>query len=98
MQPNPQTRKSPAATGLHVAQANHLERQSTAHLRQRPDVYVAELDTPVLSRIPALLRHHASFIDIILVMICAGQSISLAGRQSLQFTADRLRQIAGVIR
>jgi len=48
-------------------------------------------------RIPALLRHHAAFIEIILVMICAGQSISLAGRQSLQFTADRLREFAEVI-
>lgn len=51
MQPNPQTRQSPAATGLHVAQANHLERQSTAWTSSRLAVRTSDPVDLILSKL-----------------------------------------------
>ena len=92
MQPKPSERRSPhrAGSGKSTSLGGLCANHTTG-----PDATSMVLDR---ARIPVLLRHHAGFIDIILVMICAGQSISLAGRQSLQFTADRLREFAEVIR
>ena len=47
--------------------------------------------------IPALLRHHANYVDAVLIAICEGSGISLAGRQALAYSADRLREIAEVL-
>jgi hypothetical protein len=47
--------------------------------------------------IPTLLRHHADYVDAFLVAICEGGRISIAGRQALAYTADRLREIAEVL-
>lgn len=44
-----------------------------------------------------LLRHHASFVEIVLQAICTGSPISLAGRRALAFTVDRIRQCAEAI-
>jgi hypothetical protein len=84
MQPD-LTRQSPAGTGLRVEQKQHRHRHSTARPSGRPDV-------------PTLLRHHADFIDVILVMICTGEPISLAGRRALAFSIERIRHCAEVIR
>ncbi len=42
MRPNPQTRQSPAATGLRVAQEYHGERNSSSVTSSRPAVYAAD--------------------------------------------------------
>lgn len=47
--------------------------------------------------IGVLLRHHADYVDTVLLAICEGEPISLAGRTALAYTADRLREIAEVI-
>lgn len=58
--------------------------------------------TPAQNRIdghtlPALLRYYAGYLDVLLIAICEGERISLAGRQVLALSADRLRQIAGAL-
>jgi hypothetical protein len=61
--------------------------------------------TPIGSRaqfldgkpVRVLLHHHANYVDAILLAICANEPISLAGRQALAFTVDRLHEIAEVL-
>ena len=54
-------------------------------------------DTPPRAEVPALLRHHASLVETAGIVLCEGNRISEAGRRALQYTADRLRQIARVL-
>jgi len=91
MQPSPQTRQSPRVAGFEESKSlgglcsNHTTGTDPASM---------VLDR---ARIPKLLRHHAGYVDAILVMICTGESISIAGRKALQYTADRLREFAEVL-
>jgi hypothetical protein len=55
-------------------------------------------DTPERGRVPILLRHHASVVESAGLVLCEGNQISEAGRRVLQHTADRLRQIAEIVR
>lgn len=47
---------------------------------------------------PALLKHCASVIDAVAVLLCQSQPISMAGKQLLTHVADRLRRLAEVWR
>ena len=86
MQPNQwRERLSPAATGLRVVNQSVSDHHSTARPSGRPDV-------------PTLLHHHAGYVEAVLCAICAGESISLAGRRALAFSIERIRHCAEVIR
>ena len=91
MKPNRwRDRLGPAGTGLRVVKQS----TSSANSITGPDAVATVLDR---AKIPKLLRHHASYVDAILVMICTGESISIAGRKALRYTADRLREFAEVL-
>lgn len=94
----PQTRNPAGGRGF-GAHKRKDERADYATLhRSRPSVAsTVEDDTPTRARIPALLRHHASFVDTVMRALCAGEAIGLAGRRAMAYTADRLRQMAGVL-
>ena len=85
---SPQMRQGPRVAG-----PGELRKRGGPHL------------TPIESRaqlldgkpVRVLLHHHANFVDEILLAICAGESVSLAGRQALAFTVDRLHEIAEVV-
>jgi hypothetical protein len=44
--------------------------------------------------LPALLNHHANYVEAVLFAICDGSGPGIVGRQALAYTIDRLRQIA----
>lgn len=87
--PDLQMRQSPRVAGSEARLVQRGGRQFT-HSERRPQ----RLD---VHSIPALLRHHANYVDTVLIAICEGSGISLAGRQALAYSADRIRQIAEVL-
>lgn len=87
--PNLQAQRSPHRAGSEVKLVQRGGDQFTRSgtRPQRLDGYA----------IPTLLRHHADYVDTVLSTICEGNRISLAGRQALAYSADRLREIAGAL-
>jgi hypothetical protein len=82
-------RQSPREAGFDVEMAE----RGCGHLSVREQA-VQPHERIDRRRIPGLLRHHADYVDTLLVAICEGAPISLAGRQAMAYTADRLREFA----
>ncbi len=90
----PHKAQRPVAPGRRVERGNHLSVHSSPADRDGQ----GELAAPSIDRVPSLLQHHAGFVERILVMICAAEPVSMAGRRALAFTVERIRQCAEVIR
>lgn len=85
---SPLTQRSP-----HMAGPEVMRQRGSSH--RTPQNRLTQLLDGKPVRV--LLHHHANYVDEILLAICAGEPVSLAGRQALAFTVDRLHEIAEVL-